>query len=338
MEIRKENLTIDDYTGMLNIDPTNYGLYIERGMLHARNHDFKKALDDYTMAIQLNPNSFEALGNRGNIYRQEKVYDLALTDYTRCLEINTMSFEGYINRGSLYDDMQEYRSAIEDFTSAIAINPSDYEVYLFRWKAYRALGEEETATKDLEKAFAVNQFATNNWLERRMICPLSLNGADAHFQDGLELQGSHDYDAAIVEFTKAIAIGSKSDHIAYSNRGMAHAAKFEYGLAIEDYKRSLEINSEYTKAYSNLGIAYFETKNYVIAIENLTQAIDRISKNYNATPDDRFTLQNSLYYRGVSYRMIREFYSAKKDFERILSIDPNDIETKKLLIDVSAWI
>ena len=338
MENRKENLTIDDYTNMIMLDPDNYALYIDRGILYDASGNSNKAREDFTMAIQINPDSFEALNNRGNIYRVEKVYDLAITDFTRCISINPMAVQSYINRGSTYDDMKDYALAIEDFTHAITINPTDYEIYLFRWKAYNSLGEEKLAIADLEKAYEINRFTTEQWLQRRMNPPLGSGSAESHIQDGLELLGSRDYDSAIAEFTKAIKIGSPSTPIAYSNRGMAHNAKMEYELAIEDYKKALEINPDYVKAYSNLGIAYYMITKHENAIENLTRAIDSLSRLSTLDPDGTLTFSNSLYYRGISYAKIRNFYLAKKDFEKILSINPNDIEVKQMLINMSKLI
>lgn len=338
MEIRRENLTIEDYTKLIKNDPNNYNLYIYRGILYDNNGAFSKSKDDYSKAIQLNPLSFEAYNNRGNLYCNEKDYDLAIADYTQCIQINPTAVQGYINRGSAYDAMCDYKMAIEDFSRAIAINPTDYEVFLFRWKAYNALNEEKLATTDLEKAFEIDRFSTEQWLERRINPPLNSASAETHIQDGLELLGSREYDLAIDEFTKAIKIGSKSDAIAYNNRGMAHATKKEYTLAIEDYKKSLELNKEYSKAYSNLGIVYFTISKEDDAIENLTQAIDRLSKIFDRDTDNTKTFLNSLFYRGLLYKNSRKFYFAQKDFEKILEINPNDYEVKQLLIDVSKWV
>jgi tetratricopeptide (TPR) repeat protein len=228
--------------------------------------------------------------------------------------------------------------AIEDFSRAITINPTDYEIYLFRWKAYNALGEEKLAIDDLEKAFEINRFTTEQWLQRRMNPPLGSGSAEVHIQDGLELLGSYEYDSSIAEFTEAIKIGSPSDAIAYNNRGMAHAAKKEYGLAIEDYKNALDINSEYIKAYSNLGIAYCMITEYNDAIENLTRVIDSFSKTSDLDSDSAKTFLNSLYYRGFSYKNTRKFYLAKNDFEKILDINPDDYEVKLMLIDLSKLV
>lgn len=355
MEIRQENLRVEDYTKMIKIDPNNDILYIDRGMLYTNNGDFNKAQEDFTKAIQLNPSCFKAYNNRGNIYKYEKIYDLALTDYTTCIKINPRAVQSYINRGIVYYELHNYRSAIEDFSQAIAINPADYEVYLFRLLAYNALGEQKLASTDLKKASEINPFATELWMQSRMNPPLDPDSAEAHIQYAIESSCSGEYDIAIAEATEAIKIGSKSDGIsnaAYNNRGMAHTdkgnsalthgmkrdAKTEYELAIEDYKKALALDPEDAKTHSNLGIVYHHLQDYDKAIENLTWAIERLSKVSNLDADDAKTFSNSLYYRGRSYAMTRKFYLAKKDFEKILSINPNDDEVRKQLILVSAWI
>lgn len=254
------SMTIEDYTKMIDVDPNNYSIYVYRGLLYWDNRDFDKAKDDFTKAIQINPSRFEAYCNRGSIYSHEKNYDLALTDYSMCVKINPLAVDGYVNRGSFYCDMlQDYKSAIKDFSRAIEIDPTDYEIYLFRMLAYKALGEEKLAEIDLKKAFEINPFITEQWLKRRMSLPLDPDSVEAHIQNGLEALGSHEYDFAISENTKVIDSGASSTGviIAYNNRGMAHNDKGEYALAIEDYKKALSLNPEYTKAYSNLGITYY---------------------------------------------------------------------------------
>ncbi|MDR2149938.1 MAG: tetratricopeptide repeat protein [Spirochaetaceae bacterium] len=290
MENRQENLTIDDFTKMISTAPNNYNFYVYRGMLYWSKGDFDKAKDDFTKAIQINPFSFEAYNNRGSIYGHEKNYDLALTDYSKCVEINQLAIDGYVNRGSFYCDMlHDYKSAIEDFSRAIEIDPTDYEVYLFRCRAYMALGEEKLAETDLKKAFEINPFVTEQWLKRRTEPPLDSESAEAHIQNVVEALGSHEYDFAIAEATEAIKIGSPLDAIAYSNRGIAHDAKGEYALAIEDCKKALALSPEYTKAYSNLGITYYHIRKYDLAIENITQTIERLSKNPVLDPDETKT-------------------------------------------------
>lgn len=265
-----------------------------------------------------------------------------------------MSVQAYINRGIIYVETCDYKSAKEDFSHAIGINPNDYEIYLFRYIAYNALGEEKLANADLEKAYKLDSFATEHWIQRRMNPSFNPDSAEAHIQNGLESLCSGEYDIAIAECTEAIKIGSQSDSSAYNNRGMAHTGKgndasncgkrhvaeTEYALAIEDHKKALALDPEDkdAKVHSNLGTAYYFIQEYNTAIENLTQAIERLSKTSNLDPDSTKTFSNSFYYRGLSYINTRKFYLAKKDFEKILAIYPDDYKAKQLLISVSQWL
>ena len=95
---------------------------------------------------------------------------------------------------------------------------------------------------------------------------------------------------------------------------------------------------QYAKAYTNFGIVYYNIAEYDNAIERLNQAITLLSKVYSFNQDNINTFLNSLYYRGISYKETRKYYLAKKDFEKILDINPNDYEVKRMLLDVSKWI
>jgi len=83
------------------------------------------------------------------------------------------------------------------------------------------------------------------------------------------------------------------------------------------------------------------TTEYDKAIKNLTQAIevfDTLSKLSILGDDEIRTFSNSLYYRGISYLNLHKYSFAKKDFEKILNINPSDVEVRQILMDISKLI
>jgi tetratricopeptide (TPR) repeat protein len=77
--------------------------------------------------------------------------------------------------------------------------------------------------------------------------------ADAYFGRGTSHSSRSNWDSAIADFTKAIAINRQAD--AYVGRGAAHASRNDYDAAIADYRSAISINPRYAMAHGNLGLS-----------------------------------------------------------------------------------
>jgi len=60
---------------------------------------------------------------------------------------------------------------------------------------------------------------------------------------------------------------------AHFNRGLAHHAKREFDLAIADYDRAIALNPEFAEAYNYRGKAYFQKGDHDAAMPDLDRAI-----------------------------------------------------------------
>jgi protein O-mannosyl-transferase len=95
--------------------------------------------------------------------------------------------------------------------------------------------------------------------------------------------GLGNYGQAIDDYSKAIEI--KPYYIeAYNDRGLVYNALGNYNQAIQDYDRAIEINPVYADAYNNRGIVYSHLGNYKQAIEDYSRVIEinpKLAKAYN---------------------------------------------------------
>lgn len=70
---------INDYTNASKINPReNVNIYINRGDLYYKINDFNKAIADYKFAIELNPSNYDLYLALGSSYRSLKNYDEAI--------------------------------------------------------------------------------------------------------------------------------------------------------------------------------------------------------------------------------------------------------------------
>lgn len=107
---------------------------------------------------------------------------------------------------------------------------------------------------------------------------------------------------------------SKQDSAAtYNNRGIIHAKKGKYGLAIEDFNKAIEFDPNHVEAYCNRGTAYSLQKDFEIAIENYNKAAA-------LNPRHAGTYNN----RGATYANNGEHVKAIKDFTTAIKLNPQD--------------
>ena len=68
------------------------------------------------------------------------------------------------------------------------------------------------------------------------------------------------FDEAIAEFTKAVE-ADPTNHVLYSNRSGAHAAKADFKAALLDANKCIDLKADWAKGHSRRGAAYFGLKN-----------------------------------------------------------------------------
>merc|ERR1719248_418245 len=88
--------------------------------------------------------------------------------------------------------------------------------------------------------------------------------ADAFKNAGNEAFKNKDYDEAVSQFTKAIEADG-TNHVLYSNRSGAYAAKGEFKNALLDANKCIDLKGDWAKGHSRRGAAYFGLKNWIQA-------------------------------------------------------------------------
>ena len=80
--------------------------------------------------------------------------------------------------------------------------------------------------------------------------------AKAYNTLGIVHNNNGEYDLAISNFSKAIELDSEVI-AAYNNRGIAYAEKSEFDLAIVDFTKAIELDPHLSAAYSNRATVYY---------------------------------------------------------------------------------
>ncbi len=147
------------------------------------------------------------------------------------------------------------------------------------------------------------------------ITPAQPGGADspdAHNNLGQRYQETGEYDKAVAEFNKALALRPNFP-AALNNIGVCYGKLKRFELAEEALRRAIELNPEDVFAMNNLAIMFMQLGRFDDAREYGNRAIT-VEPNY---ANGHLTL-------GSIYANIGEFAEAEKEFMKALEIDPSN--------------
>lgn len=183
--------------------------------------------------------------------------------------------ENYVSDAIDYYQAARYREAITGWKKALTIIPNDSEIYNFMGLAYHRIGELDSAITSFETAVEITPTYHQAWN----------NLGYMHF-----LQGN--YEKALGFFDEALRVNPNYEQ-ARLNRaktaeileGKLKIQAFELvekssdsdslELQILNYRKALEIDSNYVDAWNNLGVSYFYYGDMDSAVICLKKALDK---------------------------------------------------------------
>jgi tetratricopeptide (TPR) repeat protein len=102
------------------------------------------------------------------------------------------------------------------------------------------------------------------------------------------------------------------NHFFYNNTGLCYDFSREYQKAVLNYKKAIELKSDYSDAYNNLGVTYGKTKQYDLARENFLKSLE-----YNSNFCEAF---NNL---GIISELRGDYDTSRNYYKRAILINPN---------------
>ena len=103
--------------------------YINKGVIHFRRKEYKRAIEAYEQAIELNSNNVDAYINRGISYSTQQKHQQAIEDYQRAIAIDDKNVDAYISKGMANSGLGKHELAIEDYQKAIALSSNNGDAY-----------------------------------------------------------------------------------------------------------------------------------------------------------------------------------------------------------------
>ncbi len=119
-----------------------------------------------------------------------------------------------------------------------------------------------------------------------------------------------EYELALADFNRVIELNSE-DSDAYYNRGLTNKNQKNYDAAIRDYSRAIKLNPRYVDAYNNRGNVYGHKGDYKAAIIDFNQTI-------LLSPDNA----SAYFNRGLAYYSQGLYDHAIEDLQKAIELNP----------------
>ncbi len=219
---------LEDFNAALELDPSRWKAYHNRGVSYAMMGDYDKALGEFDQALRLRPTFTNSWFNRGEIHYEQGKYAEAIADYNNVLRVNRDDAEAYTRRGHAYFKLGRYREALSDYSRTVELKPQDPLAYLNRGEAYLSLGMWDQASRDYRQAITMDgslgrAYQGAAWL--MAVCP------DQRYRFP---------DRAINAALKAIELaGDEADYRYYDTLAAAYASNGDFAKAQEAIETAL---------------------------------------------------------------------------------------------------
>lgn len=291
----------------IQLNPNDSELYFEKGLLNNKLHKLEIALQAFENAVKIKKES-KYFYWKGIVNQQLRNIQSAENDYQTAIDNKFESPELYNNLGILLAENGNNEKALLMINKAINLNNEYPEAYSARAKINFALLNFDLACKDGKNAMKLGH--KNPFQVPDSICNGNLNqklqfASDVFVVNKLYKQG-------IIAYTMLINNKvAKSDH--FLNRGYCYFQIKDYSNAEKDYLKALTLSKpSFDQIYDNLSLLYFNMNNFEKSIEYSTKRIQLNPKNHVPYID-----------RGLSYRKLKDYSNAEKDFNQSLKLKPD---------------
>ncbi len=219
------DIAVKLYGQVLDSEPNFWPAHYKRGEAYASLENYKAAVDDYSQVIDVQPDYALAYEARAVAYEQLFDHTNALADSNKAIELKASDDFVYFIRGQAYFGLKDYEKSIADFTYWIDLNPKTYAMsYFYRSRAYFNVSNLKGAISDLDIFLELQPKSTLVLADRAFVQRLLGN-----------------YDEAISDYTKAIALKPNDLDQMYYNRGQLYGLQGQYDKMLDDLRAYAKI-------------------------------------------------------------------------------------------------
>ena len=316
----------------ISLDPYNFSNWLELGNFHRNSGNWDLALKAFNQALKFEPTSMSSLLALGSIQEQLDMSESALETYQRVVEVDPNRIDGYIALANFQFKLGETEQSLTTILGGISLIPTDYRGYQTLGKLYADMGETASAIEVYQTGlglmpgaaelyigigdiYADNVFEASNALE---VAKAFENGAQFRVEKKEEEKRTA-LTRREIRKSQLTLIHAMEDYVTYQNNLLAaqriyYQSDSDLELAMENYLKALEFQSNNDAALRGLGKLSLVSKSPEEAVKHFYDAVD-------ANPNSTL----SLIFLGFAYLDLDQFYKAIEVFQDLLKFDPNNL-------------
>lgn len=254
-----------------------------------------------------------------------------LTLWTKTVQTAPRSIRARLNLAQSLKAKERYQEAIEQFLAYSAIEPESPSGHVGLGDTYRILGRYDDAVEHFRRALTLNPesvapvvgltqtYAAMGQLDKATELSTSVLGAQfrhdmSYLQLGDAYRAARLYELAVQAYRKGLEL-NPYDVILQTSLGKAYGALGKHDRALEAYRETVKLMPRSPINQTNLGAALLETGRIEEAIQALREAL-RLSPDYAEA-------HNNL---GIAYHRQGRRAEAEASFRQALALQPNSTE------------
>ncbi|KAM6350342.1 sperm-associated antigen 1 [Podargus strigoides] len=281
---------------------------------------FGEAVLKYSEAIEYvvglgeqSPDDLSILySNRAACYLKEGNCSDCIQDCNRALELQPFSLKPLLRRAMANESMERYRQAYIDYKTVLQIDSS----------IQAANDSANRITKTL-----IDQDGPS-WRENLPPIPVVPVAAQLHrWDEGHFTSENKPRSATDANREAQLQMNREKAEEKFKtlkNEGNDFVKQGKYEEAINKYSECMKLNTEECTIYTNRALCYLKLYKYEEAKQDCDHVLQIEDSNIKA-----------FYRRALAYKGLQNYRASVDDFNRVLLIDPNVLEAKKELEEVT---
>ncbi|XP_074941602.1 sperm-associated antigen 1 [Phalacrocorax aristotelis] len=281
---------------------------------------FGEAVLKYSEAIEYvsglgeqSPDDLSILySNRAACYLKEGNCSDCIQDCNRALELQPFSLKPLLRRAMANEAMERYRQAYIDYKTVLQIDSS----------IQAANDSANRITKTL-----IDQDGPS-WREKLPRIPVVPVAAQLHRWDGGNC-ASENKPRSTTDTNRGEQLQMEREEAEekfkmLKNEGNVFVKKGKYEEAVNKYSECMKLNTKECTIYTNRALCYLKLYKYEEAKQDCDHVLQIEDSNIKA-----------FYRRALAYKGLQNYQASVDDFNRVLLIDPNVLEAKRELEEVT---
>ena len=282
----------------------NWGLCLEAL------EEYENSIIQFNKALEIDPNYVNSYNYLGVAYFKLKKFDESIIHFKKALEILPGFTAALLNYGNSLLKLGNFNEAVNRYIEAIESNPDD--------------------GFDSDKLFIAIANCNDPVREIKNIQKIidKQNNYKVYYYWGNTLSALQKYPDAIKQYEKANYIEPSCN--TYHNIGLAYFNLKQYKEAEDEFKRAIELKTNYASAYYNYAYLLAWKGDY----KSATSMWKKAATIYELTSDKADEENDSnhfLFYGDIIHSVLKQYEKAEKIYNRGLEIDP---ENYKILINL----